>query len=145
MVIIWRFWKYDTDADEEGFEAIEQKASLLVAVREALQRKIGNLRLRAAEKSPTKPVVANSRQFDAQMRLIVVASRPCWPLDASVGGTSFCAIESELLSKHRHNRLHENVNAVSQKEDQTDDQQAGRQSGIGKSFPNQPFATIEYQ
>jgi divalent metal cation (Fe/Co/Zn/Cd) transporter len=29
--MVWRFWKYDPDADEEEFEKIERKASRLVA------------------------------------------------------------------------------------------------------------------
>ena len=31
MVMIWRFWKYDVDSGEEEVEAIEKKASRLVA------------------------------------------------------------------------------------------------------------------
>jgi cation diffusion facilitator family transporter len=31
MVMVWRFWKYEPDADEEEFEKIERKASRLVA------------------------------------------------------------------------------------------------------------------
>jgi divalent metal cation (Fe/Co/Zn/Cd) transporter len=31
MVMIWRFWNYDIGSDEEEFEAIEKKASRLVA------------------------------------------------------------------------------------------------------------------
>lgn len=31
MVMVWRFWKFDPDADEEEFEQIERKASRLVA------------------------------------------------------------------------------------------------------------------
>ena len=31
MVMIWRFWKYDIDSGEEDFEAIEKRASRLVA------------------------------------------------------------------------------------------------------------------
>lgn len=31
MVMVWRFWKFDPDADEEEFERIESTASRLVA------------------------------------------------------------------------------------------------------------------
>jgi cation diffusion facilitator family transporter len=31
MVMVWRFWKYDPDADEKEFEQVERKASRLVA------------------------------------------------------------------------------------------------------------------
>lgn len=31
MVMIWRFWKFDPDADEEEFEKVEQRAARLVA------------------------------------------------------------------------------------------------------------------
>lgn len=31
MVMVWRFWKFDPDADEGEFEEIEQRASRLVA------------------------------------------------------------------------------------------------------------------
>lgn len=31
MVMIWRFWRFDLDADEEEFEEVERKAARLVA------------------------------------------------------------------------------------------------------------------
>lgn len=31
LVMVWRFWNFDANADEEEFKAIEKKASLLVA------------------------------------------------------------------------------------------------------------------
>lgn len=31
LVMVWRFWKYDPEADEDEFEKIERKASRLVA------------------------------------------------------------------------------------------------------------------